>query len=223
MNKTKTHRKKRYSRMKQPKGGAGSSKKGKTGKKGKEHPNPHIIKKTFNMGVVFEGQSLNEDDTYLIGILKDPQMGLTYEGTVFVDPLGNSYLHGTGKIVWDNGMTYEGQLDMSKKHGYGILNNGNSVYYGDFRNDIADGYGRLETVTPDGTVKTLQGPVIQDSDGMYLFLEEPMPPLEVAPGVHPTAKMTSDVAQSHRRYNLQKTLDSIQFSRALTNARSGMY
>jgi hypothetical protein len=61
--------------MKQPKGGAG-----KKDKKGKEPPNPHIIKKTFNLGVSFEGQSLNEDDTYLIGKLKDPRMGMLGAG-----------------------------------------------------------------------------------------------------------------------------------------------
>jgi len=111
---------------------------------------------------------------------------------------------------------------MSHKHGYGIFTHGNSVYYGEFRNDIADGYGRLETVNPDGTFTKLQGPVIQDSDGTYLFLEEPMPFLEVAPGVHPTAEMLRDVDHSHRRYKLQKEIDSRVFDRALTNARSGM-
>ncbi len=211
------------------KGGAGS------GKSHKSRKSSGIVHKTFKNGLTFEGRYLDESDTHkvrLIGSFRNPIEGISYQGTALVIPDGKDervVLHGTGKLVWDDGETYEGQLVMGRKHGYGVhtLPTG-TVYSGEFKNDIADGWGHLVEANPDGTFEHSTGQVIQRRDNTFLFLEDPMPPLEFNPEAHKghvhdincifdkdgcRVKRDHDIARvSLKAYTTQKQTDDAAFA-----------
>jgi len=88
---------------------------------------------------------------------------------------------------------------------------------GDFKDDRADGYGRF--TNPDGTF--VKGPVIEQKDKVLLFLEEPMPPLEIVPGIYGTALLSHERDLSEKRYAIAKRVDAKQFKDAIDAARSG--
>lgn len=219
MKKRITVRKNAYiKRSKRYKGWVGAgSKKTKT-----PHKDPGVVKMTFNHGVEFEGRYLNEDETHMVGSFVNPEEGMRYQGTAILNKRTHPYtviLHGSGIVTWDNGETYEGQLRMGRKEGYGVhtLPNG-TTYSGDFKNDIADGWGHLAELKDDGTVEHTTGPVIQQKNGTFSFLEDPMPPLDFAMGVHPQSDYVQ-VSATHAAYKNKKEKDAINFAVLQAQAR----
>ena len=227
MKKRTTIRKKahiRRSKRLTSKGGAGAAGRPESRKKSKKSKQPHkgpkIVKRTFNHGVQFEGRYLDEDETQLAGSFINPGAGMTYQGTAVLDE-ATVRLHGSGQVSWCNGETYEGQLDMGRKHGYGVftLPNG-TVYSGDFKNDIADGWGHLAELKDDGTVEHTTGPVIQQKDRTFLFLEDPMPPLDFAVAMGAHSQLECDAVDvTHKIYARKKAKDATEFASLQADAR----
>jgi hypothetical protein len=223
MNKTKTNRRKRvkhsrWSRSYRKTGGSGKARKASVLAK----KDTGIITKTYRNGVVFTGHVGDRDDR-LVGTLKRPD-GSFYEGELFVDPQGRLFMDGVGKNTYADGgvvCTYEGQFLMGKKHGRGSeTTRDGGVYVGDFKDDRADGDGRF--TNPDGTF--VEGHVIEQKDKVLLFLEKPMPPLEIVPGIYGTdehAFLSNERDMSEKRYAIAKRVDAKQFKDAIDAARSG--
>ena len=224
MKKRTTIRKKVHKRSKRSNGGAGAAGRSKSRKKSKQsHKDPKIVKMTFNSGLHFEGRYLDEDETHLAGSFVNPEEGMTYQGTAVLNKRASTptvILHGSGIVTWDNGETYEGQLCMGRKQGYGVhtLPNG-TVYSGDFKNNIADGWGHLAELKDDGTFEHTTGEVIQQKDGTYSFLEDPMPPLDLAMGVHPRSDYIQ-VSATRAAYAGKKAKDASDFASLQAAARS---
>lgn len=205
------------------KGGAGAAGRPESRKKFKQpHKDPKIVKRTFKHGVQFEGRYLDEDETHLAGSFINPGEGMTYQGTaVLHEATSTVKLHGSGKVTWCNGETYEGQFRMGRKHGYGVytLPNG-TVYSGDFKNDIADGWGHLAELKDDGTIEHTTGPVIQQKDGTFSFLEDPMPPLDFAVAMGPHSQLECDAVHvTHQMYARRKAKDATEFASIQAEAR----
>lgn len=224
MKKRTTIRKKAHiKRSKRSNGGAGVAGRPKSHKQFKKpHKGPKIVKRTFHNGIQFEGHFLDEDETHLAGSFIHPRAGMTYQGTAELDEDTSSVmLHGSGKLTWRSGVTYEGQLRMGRKHGYGVLTLANgTVYTGDFKNDIADGWGHLAEKKPDGTFKHTIGEVIEQKDGTFAFLEDPMPPLDFvdAMGLHSQLE-SKTVAATHAAYAVEKAKDATDFASKKLEAR----
>lgn len=220
MNKTKTNRRKRVKHSRSHRRTGGSGKAGKSSVVAKKDMG---ITKTYRNGVVFTGRYVGDRDDRLVGTLKRPD-GSFYEGELFVDSHDRPFMDGHGKNTYADGhviSTYEGQFRLGKKHGHGIeTSKDEGVYVGDFKDDRADGYGRF--IRPDGTF--IEGPVIEQKDKVLLFLEEPMPPLEIVPGIYGTdehAFLSHERDMSEKRYAIAKIVDANQFKKAIDAARSG--
>lgn len=225
MKKRTTIRKKVHiKRSKRSNGGAGAAGHPESRKKSKKpRKGPKIVKMTFNRGVQFEGRYLDEDETRMVGRFVNPKEGTTYQGTAVLNKRTSTptvIFHGSGIVTQDNGETYEGRLCMGRKEGYGVytLPNG-SVYSGDFKNDIADGWGHLAELKDDGTFEHTTGEVIQQKDGTFSFLEDPMPPLDFAMGVHPRSDYIQ-VSATHAAYAVEKAKDASDFASLQAAARS---
>lgn len=212
MNKTKTKRRTRvkHSRSHRKTGGSGKARKASVVAKKNTG-----MTKTYPNGVVFTGRR--------VGTLKRTD-GSFYEGELFIDSQDRLFMDGHGKNTYADDhvvSTYEGQFRMGKKHGRGSeATKDGGVYVGDFKDDRADGYGRF--TNPDGTF--IEGPVIERKDKVLLFLEEPMPPLEIVPGIYGThehALLSHERDLSEKRYAIAKRVDAKQFEDAIDAARRG--
>lgn len=217
MNKTKTKRRTRvkHSRSHRKTGGSGKARKASVVAKKNTG-----MTKTYRNGVVITGRYVGDSDDRLVGTLKRPD-GSFYEGELFIDSDDRPFMDGHGKNTCADDhvvSTYEGQFIMGKKHGRGSeTTRDGGVYVGDFKDDRADGYGRF--TNPDGTF--VKGPVIEQKDKVLLFLEEPMPPLEIVPGIYGTALLSHERDLSEKRYAIAKRVDAKQFKDAIDAARSG--
>ena len=66
-----------------------------------------------------------------------------FVGRFVPDPYGGT-LSGTGKIIWDNGDTYEGSVEAGKRHGRGIFTWSNGqTYDGDWEQDTPVGLAKI--------------------------------------------------------------------------------
>lgn len=103
------------------------------------------------------GTSINEDGNVFIGLWENDYFGkfgafIQKNGNYYIGQLNNGIAEGKGEMLIKNKMKYNGQFNNDLPNGQGILENiiDNSVYNGNVKNCLKEGYGEIKYV--DGTI-----------------------------------------------------------------------